>query len=619
MKEPPLPPDERLRLDYVVNDSSNFSESPFTFIDFDGGDATYTQDIPELPYFSEFNAGLQARQNEHDDATANGATYPIPTFGSDATGTIAHGPRSPNLPPGFAPQIHTPNIRGATNGEELSQVESQHLDLGRSTAHSSLAPQLPYDSPRATSPSIYSPPPMPPGSYPATNSLPQHRVAITTSRYTSFSGAFNTAESATAYRKAATRFGRKPYRPPSGDGTISLIANDRPGNVKRIYDAMTRSDAAKDNSGSIAMKRWVHEAFYPSALVESFAHKVFDCLLEQAKDGFRGWQHNDYATDDRKGEPEDRNFSCAERLDSIVIGLEEEKTICEDVMSSACQIRMFVNAPRAYARRKEANRNGNSKRGRSNAVTAAKPTPSRVTKTRKLATRPTTRLQQALSSSPSPRSAPDSLRTADLHLSPLSQPPQLPYYHAQPPLQHSPSPLSNQNPPRPGPYPIQPHNLGFLSDEFAPQRMTFSPPTNPHANLPRFNALPPHQQSPYLSPPQMSIPHDSSSVTPDGQYANGDGLFSTVTWLQADTVSGAPCTQPEDQFDFTDWTLAPITNNATGDFHSSTRTHIHGLPVQNSVDPNELHLDPSFRTYFDQQCGAQSISQSPREKGEHKT
>ncbi|KAF2750321.1 hypothetical protein M011DRAFT_397460, partial [Sporormia fimetaria CBS 119925] len=184
------------------------------------------------------------------------------------------------------------------------------------------------------------------------------------SQYSPFRGCFPDSESARDYRIAGTRFDRKPYRPPDNDPSIETLRSSRQIHIQRIYDAMTRSDAAKDNPGSIAMRRWAHSAFYPSALVEAYAHKVFDCLLKQAQEGFRGWNHNDYASDERKGEPEDKNVNCAERLDNIIRGLEEEKTICEDVMTSACQIRMFVNAPRAYARRKEANRHGNSKRGK---------------------------------------------------------------------------------------------------------------------------------------------------------------------------------------------------------------------------------------------------------------
>jgi hypothetical protein len=68
----------------------------------------------------------------------------------------------------------------------------------------------------------------------------------------------------------------------------------------RIYNAMTSGESAKDNRGSIAMKRWVLDAHYPPDLVEAYAHKLFDCLLLQAKEGFRGWVHNDYVADERK-------------------------------------------------------------------------------------------------------------------------------------------------------------------------------------------------------------------------------------------------------------------------------------------------------------------------------
>ncbi|KAF2659133.1 hypothetical protein K491DRAFT_591715, partial [Lophiostoma macrostomum CBS 122681] len=193
---------------------------------------------------------------------------------------------------------------------------------------------------------------------------PPHAEPSPSGTYASFSGAFRDQASASRYRKAATRFNRQPYRSPQSDFSIQELINNRQNHVKRIYDAMIRPDAAKDNGNSIAMRRWVHQAFYSSELVEAFAHKVFDSLIEQANEGFRGWAHNDYASDERKGEIEDKEVSCGERLQNIIRALEEEKTICEDVMTSACQIRMFVNAPRAYARRKEANRHGNSKRGR---------------------------------------------------------------------------------------------------------------------------------------------------------------------------------------------------------------------------------------------------------------
>ncbi|KAF2467696.1 uncharacterized protein BDR25DRAFT_234019, partial [Lindgomyces ingoldianus] len=183
-------------------------------------------------------------------------------------------------------------------------------------------------------------------------------------QYPGFRGIFADAYGASHFRKSATRFKRKPYQAPEADCSIAEIVAHRSFHISRIYNAMTRVDAAKDNPNSIAMRRWVHSAYYPSDLVEAYAHKILDCLIQQAKYGFRGWHHNDYAQDERKSEDEDKNVDCKGRLANVIKGLEEEKTICEDVMMSAAQVRMFVNAPRAYARRKEANRVGNSKRGR---------------------------------------------------------------------------------------------------------------------------------------------------------------------------------------------------------------------------------------------------------------
>ncbi|KAH8728561.1 hypothetical protein GQ44DRAFT_608667, partial [Phaeosphaeriaceae sp. PMI808] len=184
------------------------------------------------------------------------------------------------------------------------------------------------------------------------------------SKYGPFQHLFQSSEEAKSRRYEGTRFNRGPYYDPQLDPTITVIELDRQTQVMRIYNAMTGGERAKDNPGSIAMKRWVIEAYYPRVLVEAYAHKVFDCLIAQAKEGFRGWVHNDYVADERKGEDVDKEVDCAGRLDNIVLALAQEKTICEDVMNSACQIRMFVNAPKAYANRKHQNRVGNSKRGR---------------------------------------------------------------------------------------------------------------------------------------------------------------------------------------------------------------------------------------------------------------
>ncbi|KAF2645553.1 hypothetical protein P280DRAFT_389428, partial [Massarina eburnea CBS 473.64] len=196
------------------------------------------------------------------------------------------------------------------------------------------------------------------------DTLPQSQpVTRGPSRYQTFGHCFPDSDSASRHRKNVMRYGRGPYRPPDSDSTIVEIEANRTRHVERIYNAMTCGDKARDNPSSPAMKRWVQHAYYESHLVESIAHKVLDCLLLQVHYGYRGWKHTDYVADDRKGEDEDRDVDCAGRLDNVIRALEEEKTICEDVMQSACQIRMFVNAPKAYANRKHQNRLGNRKRG----------------------------------------------------------------------------------------------------------------------------------------------------------------------------------------------------------------------------------------------------------------
>ncbi|KAL1605775.1 hypothetical protein SLS59_003579 [Nothophoma quercina] len=182
--------------------------------------------------------------------------------------------------------------------------------------------------------------------------------------YLPYRGLFDDSSAAREHRHFSTRFGRHPHIDPAEDATIKEVEDARKHHVGRIYDAMISGDRAQDNAGSIAVKRWVTGAHYKSDLVEAFAHKILDCLLVQVKEGFRGWGHNDYAEDDRKAVADDKEIDCMGRLDNIIEALEREKTICEDVVNSACQIRMFVNAPIAYAARKEQNRIGNSKRGR---------------------------------------------------------------------------------------------------------------------------------------------------------------------------------------------------------------------------------------------------------------
>ncbi|RAQ93864.1 hypothetical protein DDE82_008149 [Stemphylium lycopersici] len=206
-------------------------------------------------------------------------------------------------------------------------------------------------------------------------------------RYGPFLGRFRNSEDAKVYRRDRMRFGRMPWRDPASDPTIVKTEENRVFNVERIYNAMVCGDFARDNAKSTALKRWVHEPHYQSDLVEAYAHKVFDCLLEQVKGGFRGWHQNDYVNDERKGEDDDKDVDCAGRLENIIAALQQEKSICENVMSSAWQIRMFVNAPKAYAKRKDQNRVGNSKRPNAKDSETMDYSPRALKKSRKTAAR----------------------------------------------------------------------------------------------------------------------------------------------------------------------------------------------------------------------------------------
>ncbi|KAL1597745.1 hypothetical protein SLS60_008232 [Paraconiothyrium brasiliense] len=386
-------------------------------------------------------------------------------------------------------------------------------------------------------------------------------VHPSSSQYEPYRARFDSSESASHHRKEATRFNRKPYRLPETDHTIEEVQRDRLYHVERVYNAMTCGDAARDNKGSIAMKRWVHGAYYNSDLVEAYAHKLLDCLLLQAKDGFRGWVsllppdlarnitnsrplkvHNDYVADDRKGDDEDRDVTCEERLESILQALQEEKTICEDVMNSACQIRMFVNAPKAYANRKYQNRVGNSKRGRTKDSDVCDG-PSKV---RKLNPKPATRAR---------RTGSNKLFEADAHMQRKSQP------RETSPFQHQVgflSPPANAGSPDKLPKlaPLQ----RFPSRQSRIQAMSPPPIGSPYA--PRVSTMPPQQQTPLMSPPALSHGNNSAPTSPYGaqlihnpdgepwpaiQYGNGcyrpdealfDGTWSSPGGRQSQACTG---------------------------------------------------------------------------------
>jgi hypothetical protein len=106
--------------------------------------------------------------------------------------------------------------------------------------------------------------------------------------YAPYCGLFLDSNAARDHRHLSTRFGRQPYIDPEDDSSIAEVESNRSYQVGRIYKAMIRGDRAQDNPGSMALKRWVECAHYKPDLVEAFAHKVFDCLLVQVKEGFRG-------------------------------------------------------------------------------------------------------------------------------------------------------------------------------------------------------------------------------------------------------------------------------------------------------------------------------------------
>jgi len=300
----------------------------------------------------------------------------------DAQRTSTGGPRhSNNLPSNSG--NNSDARRGQGNFMAISSPSSRYPD----TRGDSLCA---HDSPselhnlRRKSPSLRNSPAalMHSTTFPSSPHISPPQIPAGTSKYAPFQNRFESSATAKNFRHTSMRFDRVPWKAPEEDATINEVEINRSRHVERIYNAMVRGDIARDNEGSTAMKRWVYDANYPSALVEAYSHKVFDAMLEQVKLGFRGWNQNDYVVDERKGEDDDRDVDCAARLDNIVTALEYEKSICENVMSSSNQIRMFVNAPKAYSKRKNQNRVGNGKRPNAKGlVTGRSGTPS--TKKRK--------------------------------------------------------------------------------------------------------------------------------------------------------------------------------------------------------------------------------------------
>jgi hypothetical protein len=389
-------------------------------------------------------------------------------------------------------------------------------------------------------------------------------------QYEPYSYRFNTAEEARGHRRRGTMFNRKAYLP--GDDTIADVERNRARNVMRIYNAMTSGESAKDNRGSIAMKRWVLDAHYPPDLVEAYAHKVFDCLLQQAKEGFRGWQHNDYVVDERKGDEYDRDVDCAGRLDNVIQALEQEKTICEDVMNSACQIRMFVNAPRAYANRKHQNRVGNSKRGRKD-TPDSNPRPARAQRTGG-------RRKRARSSA-----APEMPCSRDTtpHHQPAIQRPQsgLPYYTSPTQQQFSPELTISHYPPRS----IPGHRLtlsaprsSFAQQSFAAISMpTSSPQVNPvpQVQMQRVATEPPLIRPVFLSPPTTSHDSFSTPATPDDSKPSEATSWNTDFLRSPSFSHNEPTVDPH----LPEWKFPDLIPCQAGARANNTIGHEHGCFV----------------------------------------
>lgn len=310
----------------------------------------------------------------HYRAANDFSQYHTPNYGSSAERNDLNN-RQPSEPaPSFATLSSQSLLRGIGNYAAASSPWAPNNEIAPAKAHSSHSYFLPQRQSASASPTGHqAQSPQLPLSHDAPSYAPNMQRQT---KYEPFQNLFHTAQQARDHRRRETLFGRMPYL--QVDDTIEDVERNRTLHVEQIFNAMTSGEVARDNNGSIAMKRWVGNAHYPANLVEAYAHKVFDCLLQQAKEGFRGWEHNDYVADERKGDDIDREVDCAGRLANIIQALEQEKTICEDVMNSACQIRMFVNAPRAYANRKHQNRVGNSKRGKGKDAPDINPRPAKA-------------------------------------------------------------------------------------------------------------------------------------------------------------------------------------------------------------------------------------------------
>lgn len=637
--KPSLPPDSRPQLPHLH--STNFSHRHDT-PDFERSDIASNQDSivftpgsePEPFPFHDFL---------NEEPTSNTPNLQAPGFHTDRTnpGPLQHQKPYSCSPQTFNSQNNCPSLATFTAGAEQSHSREQPLEFQRQIVQPSAQTPQHYNFQQLLSPSQRNTNPMQYPAYAPQCPLDQQGTSPNPSAYAPFQNHFQDSESARRFREQATRFDRTPYRPSDEDPSIYYVKQNRQHYVKRIYDAMTRSDAAKDNAHSIAMRRWVENPAYDSKLVESYAHRVLDCLIEQVEFGYRGWPHTDYVADDRKGEPEDKSVSCAERLENIISGLEQEKTICEDIMGSKCQIRMFVNAPRAYARRKEANRHGNSKRGK---ATAAKPEPGRQTRAKKARERQAARQRHSATPSYVPASTQLPLRELEPNFQNLNFGPQTPYFttpasappHLQAVPQQHPGPphheaafngLSNYHSSPMSP--AQPHANGAAFTAGTSSLPTggfhsshLSPPPISHGSLPTTPAV--HGSPGIAFPGMQSHAGTHGSVSSSWPPWSGNSLSADQSGQPSlhdvfhhDQQSGAPALDNWSLMDFDPQQTEHSEHNAHG---SSIQHGIsnagdqsgHGTGNDNgsmSVNPSALNIDPAlhFVDFWNEQHNVQAF------------
>jgi hypothetical protein len=538
----------------------------------------------------------------------------MPDFGFDAEGTASQDLKPSGQLVRFASHNDNRLLRGVENYAEQTSPSCRDRELVR-------GPPPAYSMHRRSFslevPSFALMPPFPEVSSRHSSAPPRAEGQA----YGAFQRRFKGSEDAKQYRRNKMRMDRTPWKEPHTDGTIAKIESERDRHVERIYNALISGHRYRDNKASIAEKRWVTSAYYDPGMVEAYSHRVFDALMEQVKEGYRGWTQNDYVNDERKGEDDDKDADCEERLNNIIEALELEKTICENVMSSAWQIRMFVNAPKAYAKRKYQNRIGNSKRPNAKmTATDDDPRPSKRAKTvargRQARGRSSTGPQLPISRSATPQQsfnptglpwvARPAILPANVASSPTMSVMESPYFPTS--AMHvakSPPMTSFLAPQAPSMRPTLHSQCG----SFGPQQtIAMSPRSQPRTPQPQAIAritTSPFQQSPSpMSQSRFSVPPTPDEVKSATQPWHHD-LFGDTSY------NHLPQTHQPDNSSFPvilDWQhgVQPYAHlEATGS------ANLFEQHPEMSVNPADLELHPSepnFPRFWDQQ---QNVRQLP--------